>query len=92
MKSAGVKDSLAMPTINRLLAIGKALRRSTATRKAVSISDTEKVLRGELQKLDQEKLVNPLFGMPGRLRHSSLTGKYPLIVLTLILWDPRLRS
>ena len=61
----GVKDSLAMPTISHLLAIGKALRRSTPLRKATSISDTERLLREELHKMNDSKLINPLFDMPG---------------------------
>lgn len=63
--TTGVKDSLAMPTITRLLAIGKALRRSTPLRKATSIPETEKLLRDELHKMKDRKLINPLFDIPG---------------------------
>ncbi|KAH9927295.1 uncharacterized protein B0H18DRAFT_907557, partial [Fomitopsis serialis] len=65
MTKTGVKDSLAMPVITRLLTIGKALRRSTPSRRPVSIVDTEKYLREELLKLKQSSIVNPLLDMPG---------------------------
>ncbi|KAH9831856.1 uncharacterized protein C8Q71DRAFT_798855 [Rhodofomes roseus] len=65
ISTSGVKDSFAMPIINRLVAIGKALRRSTPTRKAVSPEEVNKHLTEELLKKKDTTTMNPLLRMEG---------------------------
>ncbi|KAI0369657.1 hypothetical protein BV20DRAFT_945672 [Pilatotrama ljubarskyi] len=63
--SSGTKDSLAMPTINRLLALGKAFRRATPERKALTPEAVNKELHKELLKKRDVPLINPLLKMDG---------------------------
>ncbi|TBU53792.1 hypothetical protein BD310DRAFT_951832 [Dichomitus squalens] len=63
--ASGIKDSLAMPMINRLIALGKILRRSTPTRKALSPEEVNNELYNELLKKKDTNLINPLLRMEG---------------------------
>ncbi|KAH9920588.1 uncharacterized protein B0H18DRAFT_936500 [Fomitopsis serialis] len=65
ISSSGVKDSFAMPVINRLVAIGKALRKSTPQRKALSPEAVNKHLYEELLKRKDLTVINPLLRMEG---------------------------
>ena len=61
----GVKDSLAAPVINRLLTIGKALRKRTTTHDPVAPKDVNAQLYAELLKTKETDIINPLLDMPG---------------------------
>ncbi|KDQ51512.1 hypothetical protein JAAARDRAFT_62411 [Jaapia argillacea MUCL 33604] len=63
MTSSGVKDSLAMPTISRLIAIGKLLRRSTPQHKALSPEGVAQQLHEEFMKRKDLTMINPLLRM-----------------------------
>lgn len=64
--ASGVKDSLATLIIDTLVAMGKALRRSTPNRLAMSADQVHTVLATELQKYkDSMPIMNPLLSMPG---------------------------
>lgn len=63
--TSGVKDSLAMPTLNFLIAKGKTLRRATDMRKALSPEDVNRDLCAELLQKKDDTLVNPLLTMDG---------------------------
>ena len=65
--STGTKDTLAMPVINRLIAIGKLLRRSTAERKALPPEEVNKQLHDKLLKRKDNTLMNPLLSIDGEL-------------------------
>ncbi|KAH9946546.1 hypothetical protein B0H21DRAFT_808883 [Amylocystis lapponica] len=82
MTASGVKDSLAMPIINRLVAIGKALRRSTSSRKALTPEAVNQTLYEELLKRRDTPVMNPLLGMKGLDPHKD-TPVEPLHTLLL---------
>ena len=63
--STGTKDTLAMPVINRLIAIGKLLRRSTPDRKALPPEEVNKQLHDELLKKKDSTIMNPLLSIDG---------------------------
>ncbi|EJF61701.1 hypothetical protein BD309DRAFT_824959, partial [Dichomitus squalens] len=63
--SSGAKDSLALPMINRLIALGKILRRSTPERKALTPEDVNRELSAELLRHEGVTLMNPLLDMEG---------------------------
>ncbi len=65
--TTGVKDSLAMPTLNFLVAKGKLLRRVTDTRSALTPEEVNKQLSDELLKRGDAALFNPLLTMDGKL-------------------------
>ncbi|KAI0363005.1 hypothetical protein BV20DRAFT_984071 [Pilatotrama ljubarskyi] len=62
---SGTKDTLAMPTINRLLALGKAFRRATPERKALTPEEVNRELHKELLKRRDDSITNPLLKMDG---------------------------
>ncbi|KAF7790927.1 hypothetical protein EIP86_001886 [Pleurotus ostreatoroseus] len=77
MTATGVKDSLANSIIQRLIAMGKALRRSTPTRKALSKEIVNQILSAELEKFPEGARMNPLLSMPGVDVHKD-TSMEPL--------------
>ncbi|EJF57509.1 hypothetical protein DICSQDRAFT_69263, partial [Dichomitus squalens LYAD-421 SS1] len=69
--SSGAKDSLALPMINRLIALGKILRKSTPERKALSPEDVNQELSAELLRHEGVTLINPLLDMQGLNIHQD---------------------
>ncbi|THG97104.1 hypothetical protein EW026_g4840 [Hermanssonia centrifuga] len=65
MTASGVKDSLAMSVIQKLIATGKTLRRSTPTRSALTPEAVNHLLTEELKKYRGKAIINPLLDMPG---------------------------
>ncbi|TBU51623.1 hypothetical protein BD310DRAFT_791607, partial [Dichomitus squalens] len=63
--STGTKDSLALPTINRLIALGKILRKSNTDRKAFTPEEVNRELSAELLRNKHVTMVNPLLDMKG---------------------------
>ncbi|KAI0644697.1 hypothetical protein C8Q79DRAFT_912903 [Trametes meyenii] len=62
---SGIKDSLSMPIINRLVALGKVFRRSTPDRKAMTPEQVNQKLHAELLKNPEGMAMNPLLNMEG---------------------------
>ncbi len=69
MTASGVKDSLAMSVIQKLIATGKTLRRSTPTRSALTPEAVNHLLTEELKKYRGKAIINPLLDMPGKRNH-----------------------
>ncbi|TFK45608.1 hypothetical protein OE88DRAFT_1715312 [Heliocybe sulcata] len=65
MTATGVKDSFATPLINRLIAMGKTLRRSTEDRAALTPEEVNALLTEELMKHKNAPVVNPLLTLKG---------------------------
>ncbi|RDX41695.1 hypothetical protein OH76DRAFT_1364090, partial [Lentinus brumalis] len=63
--TSGVKDSFAMPIINRLLTKGKLLRKATAARKGLSPEDVNAQLYADLMRKKDVTVMNPLLSMSG---------------------------
>ncbi|KAI0689246.1 hypothetical protein C8T65DRAFT_731047 [Cerioporus squamosus] len=63
--TTGVKDSFAMPIINRLLTKGKLLRKTTSARKGLSPEDVNAQLYADLMRKKDLTVMNPLLLMPG---------------------------
>ncbi|KII92050.1 hypothetical protein PLICRDRAFT_103500 [Plicaturopsis crispa FD-325 SS-3] len=65
ISATATKDSFAMPIITKLVKLGKALRKSTAIRSALSPEVVNEMLTAELIKHKDSPIVNPLFESPG---------------------------
>ncbi len=62
---SGVKDSFAMPIINRLVTKGKLLRKATPARKALTPEDVNARLFADLMMKKDATVMNPLLTMHG---------------------------
>ncbi|KAG8781669.1 hypothetical protein FRC12_021639 [Ceratobasidium sp. 428] len=64
-RDTGVKDSMAQSTIDRLLDLGKVLRKSSKGAPRRSPIEIDSILRKELDLVRSGHYVNPLLSMPG---------------------------